>query len=73
MSPKKIQQRSREERLHAAAVVKLKYIQSAGRLDSGFRVVYEGVLSDLSLEEAAVDTYIEAHREELNKLCLEGG
>ena len=73
MSSNKVQTRSMEERLHAAAVVKLKYLQGAGRLDSGFRLVYKGVLIDLSLEEAAVDIYIESHREELNKLCLEGG
>ena len=72
MSARKSKSRSREERLRSAAVVKLKYLQTVGRLDAGFKMVFQGVLEDLKLNEADVDAFIEAHREELTQLCLEG-
>ncbi|MBN2497693.1 MAG: hypothetical protein JXR96_24075 [Deltaproteobacteria bacterium] len=63
--------RSRNERLRSAAIVKMKYLQMTGRLDKGFKVVFDGVLEDLRLSEQEVDQYIENNREELSALCLE--
>ena len=72
MSARKTKSKSKPDRLRSAAVVKLKYLQSTGRLDTGFQKVFTGVLNDLQLEEAEVDAYIESNREELTQLCLEG-
>jgi hypothetical protein len=62
--------RPKKERLRAAAIVKLKYELISGRLDEGFRTIYEGVLEDLSLSEEEVDRYIDENKEELTKFCL---
>lgn len=72
MSARKSKGKSKQERLRSAAVVKLKYLQNAGRLDAGFQMVFRGVLNDLQLKEAEVDAFIESNREELTQLCLEG-
>ncbi len=61
------------ERLRSAAVVKLKYLLTTGKLDSGFQFIFRGVLEDLQIEEAEVDAFIEAHRDELTQQCLAGG
>ena len=64
--------KSRSERLRSAAIVKLKYQMLTGTMDTGFKKVYQGVLTDLGLTEDEVEKYIEAHAEELKKACLEG-
>lgn len=63
-------QNSRTKRLRSAALVKLKYEMMAGKLDDGFKVIYQGVLKDLSLKQEEVDRYIEKNREELQKVCV---
>ncbi len=60
------------ERIRSAAVVKMKYLLSAGKLDSGFKMIFDGVLQDLGLTEQEVDAYIESNREELTRFCLDG-
>lgn len=69
----KAAEKSRDERLRAAAIVKMKYQLTTGRMDPGFKTVYDGVLSDLDLGENEVDAYIEKHRNELEKICLQKG
>jgi hypothetical protein len=64
--------KTKDERLQAAAIVKLKYLLLSGRMDKGFQMVYEGVLGDLAVRQDEVDRYIEEHREELEKICLQG-
>lgn len=60
------------ERLRSAAVVKMKYLLTAGKLDSGFKMIFDGVLEDLGLTEPEVDAYIESNRDELTRFCLDG-
>ena len=63
-------QNSRTKRLRSAALVKFKYEMMAGKLDDGFKIIYQGVLKDLSLKRDEVDKYIEKNREELKKICM---
>jgi hypothetical protein len=65
-------EKSKDERLRAAAIVKLKYQLLSGGMDKGFQTVFDGVLGALSLTEDEVDTYIESNREELVGICLRG-
>lgn len=65
--------RTPEERLRAAAIVKLKYELDTGHLDEAFRSVYQGVLSDLGLKEADVDRFISKNRDALLKICRNDG
>ncbi len=62
---------NKQEKLRRAAIVKLKYQMLAGRIDKGFSIVFGGVLEDLGLIEADVDTYLKEHFEELQKICTE--
>jgi hypothetical protein len=68
----KANKKTKSERLRGAAMVRLKYQMLSGTLDKGFKTVYRGVLSDLNLTEEEVERYIETHKEELKKACLEG-
>ena len=61
------------ERLRSAAMVKVKYLLTTGKVDTGFQFIFRGVLEDLKLSEAEVDAYIETHREVLTEQCLLGG
>ncbi|HOX43698.1 MAG TPA: hypothetical protein PK668_08870 [Myxococcota bacterium] len=65
--------KTRAERLRAAAVVKLKYCMLSGKIDKGFQTIFDGVLRDFGLEEAEVDRYLDEHREELVRICVEEG
>ncbi len=65
--------RSAEERLRAAAIVKLKYELDTGRLDEAFRTIYQGVLADLGLKEPEVDRFISKNRDALLKICQNDG
>jgi hypothetical protein len=64
--------KSKNERLRSAAIVKLKYQMLAGRLDDGFKTVFDGVLKELDLTGEEVDAYTEKNREELAQVCLAG-
>ena len=64
---------TKPDRLRKAAIVKMKYLMLTGKMDDGFRAVYEGVLEDLRLKEADVDKYIDKHRAQLEKVCLGNG
>lgn len=59
------------DRLKSASLVKVKYLLNTGKLDEGFRIIFNGVLEDLNLSEKEVDDYIEKNKEELTKQCLE--
>jgi len=65
--------KTREERLRSAAIVKLKYCMLSGKIDKGFQVIFDGVLRDLGLQEDEVDRFLDQHREELVKICVEEG
>ncbi len=55
------------EKLFGAAVLKVSF-QLRGAEDSpAFKSIYPGVLRDLGLEAATVDTYIEKNRESVEK------
>ena len=69
----KAPKKSKNERLRSAAMVKVKYLMNAGRIDSGFKFIFKGVLQDLKLTEKEVDEYIAGHEEEIKKKCLDGG
>lgn len=59
--------RTREQKLFGAAVLKASF-QLREALDSpAFKVVYPGVLRDLGLDDAEVDAFISANREEVEK------
>jgi hypothetical protein len=58
-------ERTKEERLFAAAVLRCSFQLQDGQYREGFRFVYEGVLRDLGIEEAEVEEYLAAHREEV--------
>jgi hypothetical protein len=58
-------ERTKEERLFAAAVLRCSFQLQDGQYREGFRFVYAGVLRDLGIEEAEVEEYLAAHREEV--------
>lgn len=60
-------QKTREEKLFSAAVLRRSFELQESRYQDGFRFVYEGVLRDLGLEEREVDEYLAAHRDEVEK------
>ncbi len=62
---------NKRDRLHRAAIVRLKYQLMTGNLDLGFQTVFQGVLTDLEITEDEVEAYIQKNREELKKICLE--
>ncbi len=58
-------EKTREEKLFAAAVLRRTFEFHDEQYRHGFRFVYEGVLRDLGLEEAEVEAYLAAHRDEV--------
>ncbi len=58
-------EKTREEKLFAAAVLRRSFELQDDRYRQGFRFVYEGVLRDLGLEEAEVEQFLAAHRDEV--------
>jgi len=56
-------EKTREEKLFAAAVLRRSFELQDDRYREGFRFVYEGVLRDLGLEEVEVEEFLVAHRE----------
>ncbi len=58
-------EKTKEEKLFAAAVLRRSFQLQDGQYREGFRFVYEGVLRDLGLEDAEVEAFLEAHRSEV--------
>jgi hypothetical protein len=58
-------EKTREEKLFAAAVLRRSFELQDEQYRQGFRFVYEGVLRDLGLEEHDVEQFLDAHREEV--------
>jgi hypothetical protein len=56
-----------EEKLFAAAVLRRSFELRGEEYAEGFRFVYEGVLRDMGLEDEAVLAYLEAHRAAVEK------
>ena len=56
---------TREQALFGAAILKLSFMIKGIHDQPGFRVVYHGTLREFDLTNGEVDTYIEAHRDEL--------
>jgi hypothetical protein len=54
--------KSLEERLFGAAVLKMSFRLRGAEGSPAFTGVYPGVLRDLALSDAAVESYIEQHR-----------
>jgi hypothetical protein len=59
--------KTRSEKLFSAAVLRRSFALQEDRYQAGFRLVYEGVLRDLGLEDADVEKYLAAHRDEVDK------
>lgn len=60
-------ERTKEERLFSAAVLRRSFELRGEEHADAFRFVYEGVLRDLALEDAEVLEYLGAHREAVEK------
>ena len=56
-----------DEKLFAAAVLKRSFELRGDEHREGFRFVYEGVLRDLGLDDAAVDAYLAEHAAEVDE------
>lgn len=56
-----------EERLWGAAVLKMSFKLRGAEDSLAFKGVYPGVLRDLDLEDAAVEAFIAANRERVEK------
>ena len=62
-----------EERLFAAAVLRRSFELRGEEYSAGFRFVYDGVLRDMGLEDDAVVVYLVAHRDEVEKAIGRAG
>ncbi len=58
-------EKTREEKLFAAAVLRRSFRLQDGQYREGFQFVWEGVIRDLGLEEREVDEYLAAHAREV--------
>lgn len=56
-----------EERLWGAAVLKMSFRLRGAEQSPAFKGIYPGVLRDLDVEDAAVDAFIEANKERVEK------
>ena len=56
-----------KDKLFGAAVLKMSFRLRGDEKSAAFQFVYPGVLRDLELEDAAVEKYIEEHREEVER------
>ena len=54
-------ERTKEEKLFAAAVLRRSFQLQDGQYREGFRFVYEGVLRDLGLSDDEVAAFLETH------------
>ncbi len=59
--------KTREQKLFGAAVLKVSFLLREAADSPTFKLVYPGVLRDLGLEDAEVDTFIAANRESVEK------
>ncbi len=59
--------KSLKDKLWGAAVLKMSFRLRGAEDSPAFQGVYPGVLRDLKVGDAAVEAYIEAHREEVEK------
>ncbi len=66
-------ERTREEKLFAAAVLLLSDQLRADASPPGMRTVYLGVLRDLGLESEEVEAWLEAHRDRVESVLGRGG
>ncbi len=57
--------KSLDDRLFAAAVLKMSFRLRGAEGSPAFTGIYPGVLRDLALEDEAVERYIEEHRSEV--------
>ena len=60
-------EKSLEERLFAAAVLRRSFQLRGDEYADGFRFVYEGVLRDMGLEDDAVLAFLAAHLAEVDE------
>ncbi len=60
-------EKTKEEKLFAAAVLRRSFDLQNPEYRGGFRFVYEGVLRDLGVEEAEVEAYLATHQGEVEK------
>ena len=60
-------EKTREEKLFSAAVLRRSFALQNREYQPGFRFVYEGVLRDLGLEEREVEEYLAAHQDEVDR------
>jgi len=60
-------EKTREEKLFSAAVLRRSFEARGEEYAGGFRFVYDGVLRDLGLEDAEVRAYLVEHREAVDK------
>ncbi len=58
-------EKTRAERLFAAAVLRRSFQLQDGQYREGFRFVWEGVIRDLGLEEREVEEYLASHADEV--------
>jgi hypothetical protein len=56
-----------KDKLFGAAVLKMSFRLRGDEESPAFKFVYPGVLRDLELEDAAVEKYIEEHRENVER------
>ena len=59
-------EKTRDERLFAAAVLRRSFALSGDEQRQGFRFVYEGVLRDLALTDEEVAEFLEGHSLEVD-------
>jgi hypothetical protein len=60
-------EKSLEERLFAAAVLRRSFELRGEEYASGFRFVYEGVLRDMGLDDDAVVAFLATHHAEVDQ------
>ncbi len=59
-------EKTREEKLFSAAVVRRSFELRGGDHQAAFRFVYQGVLRDLEVEARDVEEYLAAHRQQVD-------
>lgn len=58
-------EKTKADKLFAAAVLRRSFELQDGQYRDGFRFVYDGVLRDLGLEDEEVLAFLTGHREEV--------
>lgn len=59
-------EKTREEKLFSAAVLRRSFALQDDQYQDGFKFVYEGVLRDLGLEDADVEAFLGEHLAEVD-------